>query len=90
MALVVGRGRESIVYVYIVINRVKKRCALAAPKHRVFFVVFHRARVCLVRVCASGDRRRRGVVGVHLQTLMQYQHQAHFADVDVSIKRQWK
>ena len=23
-------------HVYIVINRVKKRCALAAPKHRVF------------------------------------------------------
>ena len=67
MALVVGRGRESLVHVYIVINRVKKRCALAAPKHRVFFVVFYRARMCLVRVCASGDRRRRGVVGVHLQ-----------------------
>ena len=64
MALVVGRGRESLVHVYIVINRVKKRCALAAPTPCIL-AVFQRIRVSPVRVCASGDRRRRGVVGVH-------------------------
>ena len=65
MALVVGRGRESLVYVYIVINRVKKRCALAAPKHRVFSL-YSTELVCVQFACVRpGDRRRRGVVGVH-------------------------
>ena len=47
-------------HVYIVINRVKKMLRISSTKKPCVLAVFHRA-----RVCASGDRRRRGVVGVH-------------------------